>query len=149
MPKRIQRRREKGWRKSKNTVYVGRGSKWGNIFKVGSYLSLWRKAFVAVHLAKENNKKVTDIYDSGILNKKINLDDSIKWYKYWIKFRIKNNQLDINELKGKNLMCWCPLNQICHADYLLEIANDNIATDNQLSVAFRDLMIKEITNKKI
>lgn len=26
-------------------------------------------------------------------------------------------------LRGKNLMCWCPLDQPCHADVLLEIAN--------------------------
>ena len=27
------------------------------------------------------------------------------------------------ELRGKNLACWCPLDQPCHADILLEIAN--------------------------
>lgn len=27
------------------------------------------------------------------------------------------------ELKGKNLMCWCPLGEPCHADILLQIAN--------------------------
>ena len=27
------------------------------------------------------------------------------------------------ELRGKNLGCWCPLDQPCHADVLLEIAN--------------------------
>lgn len=27
------------------------------------------------------------------------------------------------KLKGKNLACWCPLDQPCHADVLLEIAN--------------------------
>lgn len=33
-PKRIQRKRTKGWRMPENTVYVGRGSKWGNPCKV-------------------------------------------------------------------------------------------------------------------
>lgn len=28
-----------------------------------------------------------------------------------------------SELKGKNLACFCPLDQPCHADVLLEIAN--------------------------
>lgn len=28
------------------------------------------------------------------------------------------------ELRGKNLACWCPLDQPCHADVLLEIANE-------------------------
>ena len=27
------------------------------------------------------------------------------------------------ELRGKNLACWCPLDQPCHADVLLELAN--------------------------
>ncbi len=27
------------------------------------------------------------------------------------------------ELEGKNLACWCPLDDSCHADLLLEIAN--------------------------
>ncbi|ETX26587.1 DUF4326 domain-containing protein [Roseivivax isoporae] len=29
----------------------------------------------------------------------------------------------IRELRGKDLACWCPLDQPCHADVLLEIAN--------------------------
>ena len=29
----------------------------------------------------------------------------------------------IEELRGKNLACFCPLDQPCHADVLIEIAN--------------------------
>ena len=29
----------------------------------------------------------------------------------------------IERLRGKNLACFCPLDQPCHADVLLEIAN--------------------------
>ncbi len=29
-----------------------------------------------------------------------------------------------SELKGKDLACWCPLDQPCHADVLLKIANE-------------------------
>ena len=32
--KRIQRKRTKGWRMPENTVYVGRGSIWGNPYKI-------------------------------------------------------------------------------------------------------------------
>ena len=28
------------------------------------------------------------------------------------------------ELRGKNLACFCPLDRPCHADILLELAND-------------------------
>lgn len=34
MPKRIQRKRTKGWRMPPNTVYVGRPTRWGNPFTV-------------------------------------------------------------------------------------------------------------------
>lgn len=30
------------------------------------------------------------------------------------------------DLAGKNLACWCPLDQPCHADVLLEIANRDV-----------------------
>jgi hypothetical protein len=29
----------------------------------------------------------------------------------------------LQEIRGKNLACFCPLNQPCHADVLLELAN--------------------------
>jgi len=31
--------------------------------------------------------------------------------------------LPVEELRGKNLACWCSLEDECHADVLLEIAN--------------------------
>ncbi len=31
-------------------------------------------------------------------------------------------------LRGKNLACWCKLDQPCHADVLLELANDEEMT---------------------
>ena len=33
----------------------------------------------------------------------------------------------IAPLRGKNLACWCALDQPCHADVLLELANDGDA----------------------
>lgn len=36
----------------------------------------------------------------------------------------------VEELQGKNLMCWCPLDQPCHADTLLAIANDQLTNTN-------------------
>jgi hypothetical protein len=27
------------------------------------------------------------------------------------------------ELAGRDLACWCPLDQPCHADFLLDLAN--------------------------
>lgn len=31
---------------------------------------------------------------------------------------------DLTELRGKNLSCWCNPGQPCHADVLLELANN-------------------------
>ncbi len=31
--------------------------------------------------------------------------------------------MDVSPLRGKNLACWCALNQPCHADVLLDLAN--------------------------
>lgn len=31
--------------------------------------------------------------------------------------------VDLSELRGKNLACWCALDQPCHADVLLRMAN--------------------------
>lgn len=40
--------------------------------------------------------------------------------------------LDVGELRGKNLACWCSLEQECHADVLLELANDETPNDQHL-----------------
>jgi hypothetical protein len=31
--------------------------------------------------------------------------------------------LDLSELRGRNLACWCEADELCHADTLLEFAN--------------------------
>src|SRR5690349_95730 len=37
MPKRIQRKRTKGWKMPPGVIYVGRPTKWGNPYKVSRY----------------------------------------------------------------------------------------------------------------
>ena len=118
--KRIQRKRTRGWKMPSNTIYVGRPTKWGNPFKVGSYLNAWGKAFIATQLCK-TAKEVKELYKSGILDKKITLENSLKWYEMSIKFKIKHKVLDINELKEKDLACWCSLDKLCHADILIKL----------------------------
>lgn len=48
--------------------------------------------------------------------------------RYWrhIEFLIAIRRRDLTELRGKNLACWCPLDQPCHADVLLELANAEV-----------------------
>ena len=89
MAERIQRHRIKGWKMPRNTVYVGRPTKWGNPYEVSG--DLLPHEAVALYRA--------------IINKGFQ--------------RIKM----FHELRSKNLACWCPLDQPCHADVLLELAN--------------------------
>jgi len=46
-------------------------------------------------------------------------------YRRWIHRPSQARIVDLAKkmLKGKDLACWCPLDQPCHADVLLEIAN--------------------------
>ena len=93
-----------------NTVYVGRGSKWGNPFKVISK----KTGGYEVRVGREIKLYGWRSYA---------LEESIEQYKNFISNKTESGELHILELKGKNLACWCPLDQPCHADVLLEIAN--------------------------
>jgi len=88
-PKRIQRKRTKGWRMPEGAVYVGRPTDFGNPHSlIGSTPEIATKLFEE-HLLTE----------PGLL------------------------ELAIKKLKGKDLACFCPLNQACHADILLRYVN--------------------------
>lgn len=50
-------------------------------------------------------------------------DKALQLYREYIDKKIESGELDISELRGKNLACFCPLNENCHADILLELAN--------------------------
>ena len=94
-PRRVVRRRTENWKMPANTVYVGRPSVWGNPFVVGSEL---------------------------IGGEKLSAEKSIALYRQYAREAF--NERDLRAcLRGKNLACWCPLNQPCHADVLLEMAN--------------------------
>lgn len=97
-PVRIQRKRTKGWKMPPNTVYVGRPTKWGNPWLIRSD-----------ELHRYSAQRAVDNYREwvNVCNARSTID----------AIRIRA------ELRGKNLACWCPLDQPCHADVLLEIAN--------------------------
>jgi hypothetical protein len=49
-------------------------------------------------------------------------DRAIELHRKEMLRRIQNG-LDLSQLKGKNLACWCEPEELCHADTLLELAN--------------------------
>jgi len=107
-PIRIQRKRTKGWKMPLNTVYVGRGSKWGNPFGVGYYYKI-QQDVVSLRPRQVRGYRNITPYSACELFK---------------TFRVPKILLEIKtELRGKNLACWCKESEPCHADVLLEIAN--------------------------
>lgn len=52
----------------------------------------------------------------------LSIDQAISLYEKFVEDWNLKEEIK-NELKGKNLSCWCPLTHRCHADVLLKIAN--------------------------
>lgn len=99
MPERIQQKRTGGWRKPAGSRMVSRPSKWGNPFKVGQVINgVTIDAAEAVALYREY------------------LDEAMQTER-------GREELDLSTLRGLDLGCYCPLDQPCHADVLLELAN--------------------------
>jgi len=89
-------------------VYIGRPSKWGNMF--------------------------THIPDKSTLAKYIvsSRKEAIERYRQWIlhgdgQYLLK----DLHELKGKRLGCWCKP-KACHGDVLVELINSPIYKENMI-----------------
>lgn len=97
MPKRVQMTRNKPWRKDNpDAVIVARPTIWANPFRVGGDFTP-------------------------------NRDSAVKMFEKEIERRGPAEIKAIKScLKGKDLACWCPLDQPCHADVLLRIANEPI-----------------------
>ena len=113
VPVRIQRSRQNK-QVSPNGLpiaYVGRPGKWGNPFKVTGEKGHW---FV--------------ISDDGFPlstfdEKKDAIEYCVENYKEYISHEHNLGIVNVFDLRGKNLSCWCRLDCRCHADVLLEIAN--------------------------
>lgn len=117
-PKRIQRKRTKGWKMPPNTIYVGRGSKWGNPFKV---IKKRTGGFLVKRVGVGRKRRTQKVIERLFGWETYAVDCSIELYREQIVPHI--HPLSLRELKGKNLACWCSLDVPCHADVLLEVAN--------------------------
>ena len=101
-------------------IYVGRPSKWGNPWRIGE------KHPMNGH--KLTRGEVIQIYRQELpqMLKTKNADGAII--------------LDLKELNGKDLVCWCHTwdgkgnnPRFCHADILLELANTSMKEVNNES----------------
>lgn len=122
-PKRIQRQRTKGWKMPKNAVYVGRPTKYGNPWQIEplkfeGQTDWWvnEPDFISSLRTFCSSRKVAQRF-------------AVWKFRRWV--RLGFVPFNLEDLRGKDLACWCPLDQPCHADVLLELANPDIvrATD--------------------
>ncbi|RNL66260.1 DUF4326 domain-containing protein [Nocardioides marmoriginsengisoli] len=152
-PKRIQRRREKGWKMPEGAVYVGRGTKWGNPFKLRHHTGLARVPGATDPTApweyegriSADGSRHDYFHPDGRVTRctvrymtpaevvdcfRRLLTGSLSPSMRMAGFRgVPSVTMPISpemartELIGRDLVCWCPLDQPCHADVLLELAN--------------------------
>lgn len=135
-PIRIQRSRAKGWKMPPNTVYVGRGTKWGNPYRVGQRGELmWLPMTDDDLLRFDVSKRPVTIGGQTLMARPLppntirhfqaplTVDDVIRMYRQRL---LDRKDLDPSELRGRDLCCWCQLGRPCHADVLLEIANQEV-----------------------
>lgn len=146
MPGRIQLRRVKGWRLPEGAVKVARPTRWGNPFRLNTEYGLARVP--AVHHPDKAWEYEGRISADGARHDYHHADGRITvvhvrymtaaevvecyralvtgggWPIDWEPGPAHPTVEQIRrELAGKDLACWCPLDQPCHADVLLELAN--------------------------
>ncbi|MGD1894014.1 MAG: DUF4326 domain-containing protein [Cyclobacteriaceae bacterium] len=114
-PRRIQRKRTKGFRladECKNPngyVICDRTSRFGNPIP-------WKELMDTMCIDSREAKR-----RSVILFRRFLLEPTLAHRDLGYKFfRIGNN---LEKLRGKDLVCWCSLDEPCHCDVLLELAN--------------------------
>ena len=112
-PKRIQRKRSKGWRLPENARCVTRPGVFGNPF-VGADA-------VAAHAHwLECGKTAAEVVaDAG----RLGYDVRLAGERYGHRSGHAQREAAVARLKGFDLACACPVGSRCHADVLLNIAN--------------------------
>ncbi len=116
MPKRIQLRRTKGWRKPAGCVSVGRGTRWGNPFKLSG--------FIDHRYVRADLRESTPLQWCSPMA--VKAGDAVgAFYTNLLRGTLTFTIDDVKrELRGKDLACWCGADSHCHAEVLLSIANE-------------------------
>lgn len=128
MPERIQRRRAKGFIMPAEAIYVGRPSKWGNPWRLeprGAWLIGPDGSGSTFTSRRDAATAAVHAYQTWLV-------DGEYRYVEWLQPRevehlatLRNRiSVDLSCLRFHDLACWCPLDQPCHADVLLELANE-------------------------
>ena len=126
MPKRIQLSRAKGWRLPTRTVKVDRTTRFGNPYRIGEAVDMKQVRRWGWSFSPQGQQCVCN-----------SAAEAVEKFRHALFWDSAIHDFVRNELAGKDLACWCPLDQPCHADVLLEIA----ASDReQIDRAQRDVV---------
>jgi hypothetical protein len=118
MPRRIQRRRVFGWRAPAGAVYVGRPTLYGNPFQIARVGKVWA---VFVDAAPGvTGRTIATVFDEREARQ-----TAVDEFRAMFRTPGGSEQAEFfaQKLHGRDLMCWCPEGMPCHADVLLELAN--------------------------
>jgi hypothetical protein len=95
----------------KGAVYVGRPTKWGNPYRWQEYPTVGHVDGEPVGISDADRRR-----------------HAVADFRYLLLCGGSYGYPTINvirrELVGKDLLCWCPEGQPCHADLLLQVANE-------------------------
>jgi hypothetical protein len=94
------------------TVYVGRGSRWGNPFPIGC--TDWIPVDSSGVWSKEPHEPLTR-------------EQAIECFRHTTEFTAREYPGFYEVLRGKDLACWCKPGDPCHGDVLLDLANTQVA----------------------
>lgn len=127
MPQRIQLRRTKGWRKPEGAIVVSRPTIWGNPFRVfGKNEYLYCDAS---HRRTILTEWVVFDHDQDI-SIPATAQTCVDHFRRWLTGEfdaggvVRPCAINPQALRGHDLACWCSLDQPCHADVLIELANN-------------------------
>jgi hypothetical protein len=95
-----------------NTVSVARPTRFGNPWTVAAAIEVGYRASIASAYCVDLFRRWTRATPCSLT---MMLDGSEEMRAALFE--------GLPALRGKNLACWCPLDQPCHADVLLELAN--------------------------
>ena len=123
-PVRIQRKRTKGWRLPENTVCVTRPRPWGNPFRIGGWFMVGDpdpKARFRMSWCEARDEEIANL-TPGKFTLIETASQAVSMFRRMCESgHFTREQLE--EIRGKNLACFCKEVAPCHADVLLELAN--------------------------
>lgn len=122
MPKRVQMTRNKPWRADNpDAVIVARPTKWGNPWRVVAVRDNWFPWGEAADVIHEERGSSIGRFS---LTTRIPNTGAPYWACHAYRRDLTEELIAAarRELAGRDLACWCRLDQPCHADILLALA---------------------------